>query len=93
MLPAPVGIALQLGGEITGIDAAWLAPVLIGYGGGGGLALLSRRLLAREKSTLWTPATLMLFAATLLAAGFAADWGSWRASGLGPEQSGQGATV
>ncbi|MDQ3143859.1 MAG: cytochrome ubiquinol oxidase subunit I, partial [Pseudomonadota bacterium] len=46
-----------------------------------------------EASTRWTPPTVMLLAAALLAFGFGTDWWSWHASGLSPDQSGQGATV
>jgi cytochrome c oxidase subunit I+III len=73
--------------------AIWLAPLLLLYGGGIGLALLARRLLAREKSTLWSPPTNMVLAAGALALAWAIDFLTWRASGLAPEASGQGATV
>jgi cytochrome c oxidase subunit I+III len=74
-------------------DPAWLLPLLLGYGGTAGLAILSRSLLAREKSTLWTPPTVLLCAAALLTATMLGDWQGWRTFGLAPELSGQGATI
>jgi cytochrome c oxidase subunit I+III len=50
-------------------------------------------MLAREKTRLWTPGVLFLCAALALALGTALDLWSWIASGLRPDQSGQGATV
>ena len=74
-------------------DPLWLAAIVPFYAAPAGLALLARRLLARDKTTLWTPPTLMLFASAGLIVAFALDYWSWRESGLRPEQSGQGATV
>ena len=74
-------------------DPLWLAPILIGFAAAIGLALLARRLLTRERTTLWTPPTLILFAAGGLIMSFGADLWSWRLTGLRPELSGQAATV
>jgi cytochrome c oxidase subunit I+III len=74
-------------------DPAWLLPLLLGYGGTAGLAILSRWLLAREKSTLWTPPTVLLCGAALLTATMLGDWQGWLTFGLAPELSGQGATI
>jgi cytochrome c oxidase subunit I+III len=70
-----------------------LAAILPAYGVAGALALLARYMLAREKTRLWTPGVLFLCAALALALGTALDLWSWIASGLRPDQSGQGATV
>ncbi|WP_129791306.1 cytochrome c oxidase subunit I [Sphingosinicella sp. CPCC 101087] len=72
---------------------SWLALLLPLYGAGMGLAWLARVLLARRRSTLWSPATALLFGAASLLTGFVLDCLSWRWSGLDPEASGQGATV
>ncbi|SMF61210.1 cbb3-type cytochrome c oxidase subunit I [Allosphingosinicella indica] len=72
---------------------AWLAPIIGANIGAAGLALLARRLLARDKVTRWTPATMILLAAAALVVGSGADWSSWRATGLAGPDSGQGATV
>ena len=74
-------------------DPVWLAPIVGGYAMAAGLALLARRLLARERTTLWTPPTLILLAAGTLIATFAVDFASWRATGLTGPASGQGAIV
>ncbi len=73
--------------------AGHLAIILPAYLAAAGLALLSRRMLAREKTEHWTPGVLYLCAAAALAAGVGADMWSWIGSGLVPEASGQGATV
>jgi cytochrome c oxidase subunit I+III len=70
-----------------------LLPALAGYGAGAGLALLGRRLLARDGSTLWSPTTQLLLAAAAIGIGFAADALSWRGHGLDPTLSAQGAIV
>ncbi|RHW16446.1 cytochrome ubiquinol oxidase subunit I [Sphingomonas gilva] len=74
-------------------DAPWLLPIIGGHAAAAGFALLARRLLARERTTLWTPATLVLIAAGFALFAFAIDWWSWRATGLTGATSGQGATV
>ncbi|MGE8135907.1 cbb3-type cytochrome c oxidase subunit I [Novosphingobium subterraneum] len=71
----------------------WMAAVLPAYGAAAGLALLSRRMLAREKTRLWTPGVLFLSAALALAGAVAIDLWSWLDTGLLPTDSGQGATV
>ncbi len=74
-------------------DVVWLLPILGGYGLAGGLALLARRLLAREGTTLWTPATLVCLAAAGLIASVVLEFRSWASIGLEPQMSGQGAIV
>lgn len=71
----------------------WLLAVLPAYGAAAGLALLSRHMLAREATRLWTPGVLFLCAALASAGAIAIDLWSWLHSGLGPSDSGQGATV
>jgi cytochrome c oxidase subunit I+III len=68
------------------------APVLALYAGAAGFALLGRRLLAREKSTLWSPSTASIVGALLLLPALAADYLSVTAR-LNPELSGQGAVA
>ncbi|MFN3387781.1 MAG: cbb3-type cytochrome c oxidase subunit I [Allosphingosinicella sp.] len=74
-------------------DLLWLLPIGGGYGAAGALALLGWWLLTRESSTLWSPATMILLSAGALLVTLGVDFHSWRASGLSPEQSGQGAVV
>ena len=74
-------------------DPLWLGPILLGHGAAAGLALFGRWMLAREKTTLWTPGVLIVLSAGALLLAFGADFYSWRASGLAPDASGQGATV
>jgi cytochrome c oxidase subunit I+III len=74
-------------------DRLWLIPILGGYAAAAGLALLGRHLLARKKSTKWSPPTQILLAAAALGGAFTADFGSWRLHGLDPELSAQGALV
>ncbi len=68
-----------------------LVPVLGGYGAAAGLLFLGRHLLARTKSTHWSPATQILLAAIALVAAFGIDLWSWRESALDPELSAQAA--
>ncbi len=74
-------------------DPLWLVPIVGGYGAAAGLGLLGRRLLAREKSTHWSPATQILLAAGAMGIALAIDFWSWGAHGLDPELSAQGALV
>ncbi len=71
----------------------WLPLLVGGYAAAGGLALLGRWLLGKEQTTRWTPVTLLMLAAALLTATFAADVWSWREHGLTGAASGQGATI
>ncbi len=71
----------------------WLCAILPAYATAAGLALLARYMLAREATRLWTPGVLFLGAALALAAGISIDMWRWVASGLRPDDSGQGATV
>ena len=75
----------------AGLD--WLAAILPAYAAATGLAVHARRMLAREKTQLWTPGVLIVCAASALALGFGLDLWAWIASGLRPDASGQGATV
>lgn len=57
-----------------------------------GLALFARRLLFNE-TTLWTPPTLLLFAAAFVVAGEIVGFLDWRGLGFDPELSSQAALV
>lgn len=70
-----------------------LVPLLAGYGGGAGLALFARRMLARPATHLWTPGVLVVCAAALLLCTFALDLRIWAEAGLVPSASGQGAVI
>src|SRR5690606_20252607 len=78
----------------------WTAPAALGslglilpaYATAAGLAWFSRLMLAREATERWTPAVLFLLAASALALAIGTDLSAWLASGLRPDQSGQGAT-
>ncbi|MGE0773932.1 MAG: cbb3-type cytochrome c oxidase subunit I [Sphingomonadaceae bacterium] len=74
-------------------DQIWLPLIVGGNGVAIGLALFARHLMTRPETTLWTPPTLLLLAVGALAAALAVDLWTWRASGLGPVESAQGATV
>jgi cytochrome c oxidase subunit I+III len=76
-----------------GPDEAWLAPIIGLYVLAAGLALLGRRLLARERSTLWSPTSAILLGIAALTAAFAVDFLGWRSHGLNGADSGQGAVV
>jgi cytochrome c oxidase subunit I+III len=71
----------------------WAAPIVALYGAAAGLTMLGRHLLAREKSTHWSPATQVIVAAVLVALAWAIDLGTWRNSTLDPELSAQGALI
>jgi cytochrome c oxidase subunit I+III len=71
----------------------WAAPIVALYGAAAGLTMLGRHLLAREKSTHWSPATQVIVAAVLVALAWAIDLGTWRNSALDPELSAQGALI
>lgn len=72
-------------------DRWWSAPVVAMNGGAAILALYGRCLLAREASTRWIPTSAALFAAGSLVAAVTTDWLSWRAEGLDPQLTAQGA--
>jgi len=74
-------------------DPLWLLPIIVCCGLAVLLALLGRRMLAREGTERWTPAVLVLLSAASLTIGFGIDFWSWRGTGLAPDASGQGATV
>ena len=71
----------------------WTALAVAGYTLSGGSALAAGRRVRRGASGPPTAAGLIALAATLGAAAFAADAGSWWMSGLRPDASSQGATV
>jgi cytochrome c oxidase subunit I+III len=68
-----------------------LLVVLGGYGAAAGLVLLGRWLLARKASTHWSPTTQVLLAAGALLSAYAVDLLTWRAVGLDPQLTAQGA--
>jgi cytochrome c oxidase subunit I+III len=70
-------------------SAAWVIGF---YAIGAALVLFARWLLAKG-TTLWTPPTLMLFAAPAILLGLFADYRSWRSVGFDPELSSQAAIV
>ena len=69
----------------------WAAPIAAAYGIAAVLILFGRRLLGREGSTRWSPTLAILFACSLVMAALATDWFSWRAQGIDPELTAQGA--
>ena len=73
--------------------SAWAWGIAAGYAAVAVLAIVSRRLLAREQSTLWSPPTLLLSSALLLGVVFAVDLWSWRSAGLDPQLTAQWALV
>ena len=72
-------------------EPAWLLPILGGYGAAAALALLGRHLLARKRSTLWSPTSQVIFAALALGFAFAVDL--WSGRSLEPELSAQAAVI
>ncbi|MET1754158.1 cbb3-type cytochrome c oxidase subunit I [Novosphingobium sp. RD2P27] len=69
----------------------WAVPIVAGYGAAALLVLYGWRLLTREKSTLWSPTAAVLFASGFILAALVLDWFSWRAQGIDPELTSQGA--
>lgn len=69
----------------------WAWPIAGLYGFGAALVLLGWRLLKREGSTVWSPTAALLFGAGAVTAALAIDWFSWRAQGIDPELTSQGA--
>ncbi|WP_338503743.1 cbb3-type cytochrome c oxidase subunit I [Sphingomonas kaistensis] len=69
----------------------WAWPIAGLYGFGAALVLLGWRLLARERSTVWSPTAALLFGCIAVTAALAIDWFSWRAQGIDPELTSQGA--
>ena len=72
-------------------DRWWAAPIVATYGVAALLVFYGWRLLGRESSTNWSPTAAILFANGLAALALAADWFSWRAQGIDPELTSQGA--
>ena len=69
----------------------WAIPIIGLYGAGALLVLFGRRLLRRSTSTTWSPIAAILFACLFVSVGLATDWFSWRAQGIDPEMTSQGA--
>jgi cytochrome c oxidase subunit I+III len=69
----------------------WGLPITAAYGFAALLVLYGWGLLGRERSTLWSPTAAILFACLFIAGALAADWFSWRAQGIDPELTSQGA--
>jgi cytochrome c oxidase subunit I+III len=74
-------------------EPLWLLPILGGYGAAAALVLLGRWLLARERSTRWSPPTQVLLAAGAMLFAFSADFIGWRAAGIDPQTTSQAALV
>ena len=72
-------------------DRWWALPIAGLYGIAALLVLGGRRLLARKGTTNWSPSAALLFACVLTAVAMAVDWFSWRAQGIDPELTSQGA--
>jgi cytochrome c oxidase subunit I+III len=68
-----------------------LIPILAGYAAAAGLALLGRHLLARKRSTNWSPASQVIFAVIAAAIAFGVDLWSWRS--LQPDLTAQAALI
>jgi cytochrome c oxidase subunit I+III len=74
-------------------DSGWVWAIAAGYAAAAALALLSRRLMARPKSTLWGSPAMLVSAALVLAAAYGCDAWSWRGFGLEPQLSAQAALI
>ena len=72
-------------------ERLWAVPIVAGYAAAALLVLLGWRLLERKRSTLWSPTSALLFASGLIVAALLVDWFSWRAQGIDPEFTAQGA--
>ena len=70
-----------------------LLPILGCYVLAAFLAWFGRRLLMRAKSTTWSPITASIFGCLFLLPALVLDGWTWRAAGLDPVMSGQGAVV
>jgi hypothetical protein len=60
-------------------------------GVGAALVLLGFRLLARARSTTWSSIAVCCSVAGAVTAALSIDWFSWRAQGIDPEHTSQGA--
>ena len=69
----------------------WALPIAAAYGIGAALILYGRHLLRREGSSNWSPTAAVLFACAFIVAALGADWFSWQAQGIDPEETAQGA--
>jgi cytochrome c oxidase subunit I+III len=72
-------------------EPIWLVATASAYLVAGALAALAPRVLRRARVAI--AVSLTTFAAVVALVGWAADFGSWRAAGLLPKASSQGATV
>ena len=69
----------------------WAIPIVCSWGIAAVLVLYGRKLLARDGTSNWSPTAALLFACMFAAAAIAIDWFSWRAQGIPPELTAQGA--
>ena len=69
----------------------WAAPIAACYAVAAALVLYGRHLLNRDGSTNWSPTTAVLFASAFIVVALATDWFSWRAQGIDPQLTAQGA--
>ena len=72
-------------------DKVTLLPILTGYAAAAGLSLFGRRLLARERSTHWSPTSQVAFGGLAAALAFGVD--VWSLSDLEPQLSAQAALI
>jgi cytochrome c oxidase subunit I+III len=69
----------------------WAFPIAAAYAGAAVLVLYGRHLMGREGASNWSPTATILFASVLVTAALATDWLTWRAQGIDPELTAQGA--
>ena len=69
----------------------WAIPIAAAYALGAALVLFGRRLMVRKSATNWSPTSAILFACASISGALATDWLSWRAQGIDPELTAQGA--
>ena len=72
-------------------DRWWAAPIAAAYGIGAALVLLGRNMLAGRTKSNWTPTVSIIVASAFIAGGLLADIVSWRAQGIDPQLTAQGA--
>jgi cytochrome c oxidase subunit I+III len=69
----------------------WAVPIVGGYAASAALVRYGWYLLARERSSLWSPTAALLVASALILTMLLVDWFSWRGQGIDPELTAQGA--
>lgn len=69
----------------------WAGPIVAAYGVAVALVFYGWRLLRREGSTNWSPTAAILFGCAFVALALGLDGFSWRAQGMDPELTSQGA--